>query len=172
MRVWGFYSCPGGGTAPVFHQGVGHEHQPGLLAFTLARQPGLRVRSALVGGIAAPFPMEVNRWVARVGIGCPRRITVPGFEALQAGCRLNQGSIHREALVRQQAVPLRFQHHLAEQSLAHSMPQQPLPVLGEGGGIEAGLNQVHIQKPPEEEVVVQLFAECPFTAHRVQGNQQ
>ena len=106
---------------PVFHQGVGHEDQPGFLAFTLAQQPGLRVRCALMGGIAAPFPMKVNRWVARVSIGCPGRVAVPGFEALQAGCRLNQGSVHREVLVRQQALPVRFQHHLAEQSLANSM---------------------------------------------------
>ena len=151
---------------------MGHEDQPGFLAFTLAQQPGLRVRGALMGGIAAPFPMEVNRGVAQVSVGCTGRVAVLGFEALQAGCRLNQGSIHREVLVRQQSLPVRFQHHFTEQSLAHSMLQQPLPILGEGGGIETGLNDVHIQKPPEEEVVVQLLAECPFTAHRVQGNQQ
>ena len=62
----------------------------GLLAFTLAQQPGLRVRCALMGGIAAPFPMEVHRWVARVSVGCPGRVAVLEFEALQAGCRLNQ----------------------------------------------------------------------------------
>ena len=105
-----------------------------FLAFTLAQQPGLRVRCALMGGIAAPFPMEVNRGVARVSVGCPGRAALLGFEALQAGCRLNQGSIHREVLIRQQALPVRFQHHFSEQSLAHSMPEQPLPVLGEGGG--------------------------------------
>ena len=43
---------------------------------------------------------------------------------------------HREVLIRQQALPVRFQHHFAEQSLAHFMLQQPLPILGEGGGTD------------------------------------
>jgi hypothetical protein len=47
------------------------------------------------------------------------------------------------------------------------MLQQPLPVLGEDGGIETGLNEVHAQKPAEEEIVIQLLAERPFTALRV-----
>ena len=65
----------------------------------------------------------------------------------------------------------RFQHHFVEQSLAHPMLQQPLPVLSEDAGIETGLHEVHAQKPAEEEIVIQLLAESPFTAHRVQGNQ-
>src|SRR6185437_4132215 len=52
------------------------------------------------------------------------------------------------------------------------MPQQPFPVLGEGGGVEAGLHEVHVQKPAEQDVVVQLFTEGPLAAHGVQRDQQ
>ena len=133
---------------------MGHEYQLGFLTFSLAQQPGLQVRGALMGGIATPFSMEVHRGIALV-IACRLGwVTVPGFEALQAGGRLNQCSVHGEVLVRQQAPPVRLQYHFVEQGLAHPMLQEPLPVLGEGGGIKAGLNQVHPQKPAEEEVVV------------------
>lgn len=50
------------------------------------------------------------------------------------------------------------------------MCQQPLPVLGEG--VEAALDQAHVQEPAERQVAAQLLAEGPFAAHRVQGNQQ
>ncbi len=77
-------------------------------------------------------------------------------------------------LVGQQALSVCFQHHFIEQGLAQPVLQsfqEGPPILGERGGIEAGLDEVHAQKPPEEEVVIQLFAESPFTVHRVQGNQ-
>lgn len=68
--------------------------------------------------------------------------------------------------------PFRFQHDLVEQGLAYPMLQQPLSVFAEDGSVEAGLEQVHAQKPPEEEVVIQLLAESPFTADRVQGDEK
>ena len=39
-------------------------------------------------------------------------------------------------------------------------------------GIEAALDQAHVQEPAEQQVVCEFLAEGPFAAHRVQGNQQ
>ncbi len=74
-----------------------------------------------MGGIATSFPMEVHRGIARVIVGGRGRVTVPGFEALQTGRRLNQRAIHGEVLIRQQAPPVRFQYHFTEQCLAYPM---------------------------------------------------
>ena len=98
----------------VFHQGMGHEDQPGFLAFPFAQQPSLRISGALVGGIVTAFPTEVYPGVARVIIGGLGRVTVPGFKALQAGGRLNQGAVHGEMFVRQQALTVGAQHYLVE----------------------------------------------------------
>ena len=81
---------------------MGHEHQPSFLPFALPQQAGLGVRRALVSSVAASLPMEVHGRIAPVSVRCGRRVTIPGLEALQAGCRLDQRPVHREVLVRQQ----------------------------------------------------------------------
>ena len=67
---------------------------------------------------------------------------------------------------------MRLGHHFIKELLAQPVLQQPLAVLGEHRRVEAGLHEVHVQKPPEEEVVIQLLAEGPLTADRVEGNQE
>ena len=56
--------------------------------------------------------------------------------------------------------------------LAHSVLQQPLPVLREHRGVEAALHQLHAQEPAEQQVVVQLLTEGALAPHRVERNQQ
>ncbi len=52
------------------------------------------------------------------------------------------------------------------------MLEQTLPVLRETRRIKRRLLEVHIEKPPEQDVVVEHLAEQPIRAHRVQRNQQ
>jgi hypothetical protein len=52
------------------------------------------------------------------------------------------------------------------------MAEQPVLVLGEAGGVERWRLHVHVQEPFEEQVVLELLAELPLAANRVQGDQQ
>src|SRR5437764_627366 len=72
----------------------------------------------------------------------------------------------------QQAQPSRLAHHLIEEPLGNLMLEQPSAVLGEHRGVKAGLQQAHIQKPTEQEVVIEFLAEGALAADRVQRNQQ
>jgi len=103
-----------------------------------------------MGGVDSPFPMEVHRRVARI-IVCPGgRVPIPSREALEARRSLDQGAVHREVLVGQQAAFMGLGHHFIKELLAHSVLQQPLTVLGEHRGIEAALHEVHVQEPAEQ----------------------
>ena len=82
----------------------------------------------------------------------------------------DQGSVHTEVLVRQQALRIGPPHHLVDQGASRVVRQQPLPVLGEG--VEAAPDQAPVQEPAERQVAAQLLAEGALAAHRVQGNQQ
>src|SRR5580698_9755526 len=45
-------------------------------------------------------------------------------------------------------------------------------ILGEGGGIEGVVAGLHVEKPAEQQVEVDLFAELPFTAEGVEGHEK
>ena len=80
------------------------------------------------------FIMEVHRGISTVVLGGSPSLGLKLFS-------LNQCSVHGEVLPTAGPTgPLPVP--LLEQGLAHPMLQEPLPVLGEGGGIKAGLNQV------------------------------
>ncbi len=52
------------------------------------------------------------------------------------------------------------------------MLHQPLLVLGKGRGIEGRVYYVQIQKPLEQQVVLQPLIELVLTAYRVQSDEQ
>ncbi len=114
---------------------------------------GLRVRGALMGGIAPLLPIlpGKDRGVARVLIAAGGRVPFPPPEAFQASRRLDQRPVYREVFIGQQATPVRLGHHFIKELLAHLVLQsflEGLAVLGEHRGVEAGLHEVHVQKPP------------------------
>ena len=53
-----------------------------------------------------------------------------------------------------------------------SPSRQPLAVLGEHGHIPNAVIHVQAHEPAEQQVIVQLFHQQPFAAHRVQRLQQ
>jgi hypothetical protein len=53
-----------------------------------------------------------------------------------------------------------------------SWVEQPRAILGEGGPLEARLDQTHAQKPTKQEVIGQFLTERSLTADRVQADQQ
>ena len=124
-----------------------------------------------MSSVAASLSTKVHRGVATVTVRCGGWVTIPGPEALETGRRLDQRSVHGEVLVREQAVSVCCHNDFIEQCLTHMVLQKALTVLGEGGGIETGLDQVHVQEPAEEQMIVQFLTEGPLTADRVEGDQ-
>ena len=123
---------------------------------------------------ACPFPLRANSasgsvvdtWVA-LERRSPRKsfhgvrppapgwrvpLLVPRPDALEGGPRLQQGPVHAEVLLRQQALPPRFAHHRPEEPARHLMRQQPGPVLGERRLVEGTAPDVQVEEPPEEHV--------------------
>ena len=49
---------------------------------------------------------------------------------------------------------------------------KPLAVLGEGGSVEGLVAGLHVEKPAEEQVEINLLAQLPFAADRVEHLQQ
>ena len=97
-----------------------------------------------------------------LGVSTPSELNLSGMkmpEALETGRRLDQRSVHGEVLVREQAVSVCCHNDFIEQCLTHMVLQKALTVLGEGGGIETGLDQVHVQEPAEEQMIVQFLTE-------------
>src|SRR6266508_520084 len=156
----------------IFHQSVAHKHQLGFLALALAQQAGLRIRGALVRRVGALLTVEVHRRVARIIIGRLGWLPITRLEALEAGCRLDQSTVHGEMLIRQQSLRMGLAQDLVEQLLADRVLEEPLSVLREGGGVEAGLHHLHVQEPAEQKVVVEFLTEGPLAPHGVERDQQ
>jgi hypothetical protein len=64
-----------------------------------------------------------------------------------------------------------FQHS-SEKSLRDLFVQQTLPILAEHRVIPDRLVHLHPHKPPEQQVVLQLFDQHALTAHRIEDLQQ
>jgi hypothetical protein len=62
---------------------------------------------------------------------------------------------------------VKWEHGL-EESFGNVPIEQPLAVLGEHGHIPNGVVHVQAHEPAEQQVIVELFHQQPFAAHRVQ----
>src|SRR5215470_5597059 len=93
----------------VLHHQMAHVTQLGLLARSLAEQPGIGVGGRGMRVVLALLAMEVALGIARpAGATLARGWTaaILRHEALHAGPRLDQGAIDREVLARQQLADL------------------------------------------------------------------
>jgi hypothetical protein len=63
-------------------------------------------------------------------------------------------------------------HDFSEELRSDLVLQEPLPVPRERRVVEALLGSVHVQEPPEQQVVVELLAEEPLAPHAVERHQQ
>ena len=141
--------------------------QLGLSAGSLARQPGFGIGRGGVGGIAPPLPMEVHRGIARI-IGRRRSAGALPLEALVPGPGLDQRAVDREVLGREQLARLGLGQHALEEGPRDVALEQPLPILGEHGGVPDRVIHAQAHEPAEEQVVIQLLHELPLAAHGVE----
>lgn len=137
----------------VFHQRVQPEAEPGFFPTAFAGELCLRIGRALVRGVAALLPVEVHAGVAGVAVLRVFR-PGPGLEALQARPGVDQRAVHREVRVAGPAVLAGQSHHVGEEQLSRLVGQQPVLVLGEGAVVPHRVEQVEVEGPAEEQVVV------------------
>ena len=171
--------CRGNGdvdqeAVPVLHQGMGAEGEFGLLALALLHQTRLGISGGRMGLVRPLFAPEVHRGIARV-IVCRRpvrRVFVLWPEALQAGTGLDQSTVHRKVIIREQPFLPGDVDHSVKELHGHPVFQKPIPVLRERRWIERSFFQVHVQEPAKEDVVIHHFAELGLGANRVQGDQE
>jgi hypothetical protein len=85
-----------------------------------------------------------------------------GAEALVRGPRLDQRSVHREMLVRQQRLDLRMVQKLGHEFAKHLAVLQSVAVLREGGRIPDRVVGRKSHEPAVQEIVVQLLHQLAF----------
>src|SRR6266568_9231683 len=100
------------------------------------------------------------------------RFLILALEALQRGPGFDQRPINGKVLVREQSERLRLRDSLPEELASNLSLQQALAVSTEARMIEARLVQLHVQKPAEQQIVVELLTEQPLAANRIQRHQQ
>jgi hypothetical protein len=89
------------------------------------------------------------------------------------GCPgLQQGAINRKVLIAEQRLDLRSTHQLLQELPHHLVIEEPLPVLGERGGMPDRIIRAQAHKPAEQQVVVQLLQQQPLGADPVERLQQ
>src|SRR6201981_3037725 len=155
----------------VLHQRVGRVAKLGFLALTLACQQRLRVGSRLMRRIGPLLAMEVHSRITRI-IRSRARLLTLALEALKRSPGLDQRTVDREVVVREQSPRLRLRHYLPEEVSGDLVFQQTVAVGRKARMVKARLVPLQIQKPAEQQIVVELFAEHPLAANRIQRHQQ
>ena len=100
--------------------------------------------------------------------GTFRHLTTAGMRAMGAG----EVAIDGEVVVAHQPRRAGLCDDGQEELACHLVRDQPVAVLGENGRNEALFDHVHVEEPPEQQVVVELLAEEPLAAHGVERHQQ
>ena len=111
--------------------------------------------------------MKVHRRIARI----VRRnvvLRILALITLHTRPRFQQRSIHREVFVREQTPLPRLLQYGLEEGLGNVPIEQARAVFGEHGHIPDGIVHVQAHEPAEQQVIVELFHQQPFAAHRVQ----
>src|SRR4051794_37727112 len=155
---------------PILHQRLAHVAQPSFFARSFAQQPRIGIGRTLMGGVRALLAVEVDPAIARTSAvrARRRRWLILGSKALETGGGLDQRTVYAEVLIAQQMQSLGLEHDRVEELAADAVAEHPRAVLRKGAVVEAGLEQIHIEKPAEQQVVGQFLAEGAFTAYRVQ----
>lgn len=126
-----------------------------------------------MGLVGALLAVKVDARIARV---IRRRLVVRRrvlpLEALEARPRVDERAVDAELIATDQPGPLRRLDHGAKELPGRVARHEPIPILREDRRIEARLLHIHIEEPAKHEVVVELLAELPLAAHRVQRDEQ
>ena len=94
-------------------------------------------------------------WIIR----SPARFLTLALEALKRGSGFDQRAIDREVLVREQSECLRLRDKLPKEFAGDLVRQQSVAIGSEARMIEARLVQLQVQKPAEQQIVVELLTE-------------
>ncbi len=163
--------------AGVDHQSVAvlHQHfaeigQLGLVSLGLLEQSAVGIGRRLVRQIRAPFPMEIDRWIAAIVWRVIGR-SLP-FETFLTCPRFQQRAVDGEMLGGQQATTACLLHDIFKEGPGDIALQQPIAVLGEGGRRPHRVVHRQPHKPPKQQVVLQLLHQHPLAAHGIQHLEQ
>ena len=85
---------------------------------------------------------------------------------------LQEGAIHREVLIAEQRLDLWSSHQPSQEHPHHLLIEQPLPVLGERGGVPDRIIRAQAHKPTKQQIVVELLQQKPLRADAVERLQQ
>lgn len=159
----------------ILHQDGPAKAQPGCLALGLVIWDTLRIGAAPVRVVAARLPTAVDPRIARVLLlgrwHLGRVGTVLAHETLQAGPRFDEGAVCGGMFIAGPAALARELIDFGETELGDVGRKHAVVVLGQDAVIEAALAELAVQKAEPEQVVAQLLAEEPLTAHAVEGGQ-
>ena len=97
---------------------------------------------------------------------------VLGAETLVPGPRLDQRSVHRKMLVRQQRLDLRMVQKFGHELGKHRAGLQPIAVLREGCRVPDRVVGRKSHEPAVQEIVVQLLHELAFRPNAVEHLKQ
>jgi hypothetical protein len=75
-------------------------------------------------------------------------------------------------LIGNQILVPRLPHHSTQQLFANVVIDQPVAVLGEGGGVPNHIIHLQSDEPPKQQVVVKLLHQQPLAADRIEDLQQ
>ena len=154
------------------HQRVPQKGEPGLHARSLAVEPRVGIRGRGVRCVRTLLPAKVGLGVASA---CGRRrlacIIAAGLrlETLHRGPRLDQRTVHREVLARQQRLHPALRQHCGQELRRDVAAKQPVPVLREGRVIPHRIVDAEADEPTEQKIVLQPLHQLPFRADRVEG---
>src|SRR5437867_8137747 len=157
----------------VLHQGMRPVTKLRLFSRPLTHQTTVGIGRRLMGFVASFLAVKIHPAVSRISpILGSRPIFSLGSKAPAACPGLDQSPIHRKMIVAHQPGSSGLPNHRLEKQTPHLVLHQPLAVLAENRGIEAFFDQLYVQKPTKQQIVVQLLAKLPLASHRVKRDQQ
>src|SRR6516165_1588593 len=184
VKGGGAFSCAVGFSEPrvddesvavLCHQ-MAHVTELCLFSGALAEQPCIRIGCREVRVIRAFLAMKVALGVASA-TGCStsrwRRVTtILGNKALHARPSLDQRTVDREVLAREQAADLRQVQDAGHELTGNIAVQQTVPVLAENCGIPDQVVHRQADEPAEQKIVFELLHQQAFRTHGIERLEQ
>lgn len=147
-----------------------HEHMPavaklGRLTVTFSHESSFWGGRALVLGVRAPLPLEIDHPVAVIATF--RRLPILSFEAIERGQRADERSINSEMIRGQEMVSTGKADHFIKETPRNVRDHQALAQSAEVRQLQAGALEIHVKKPAKDNVEIQLLAELAVRADQV-----
>jgi hypothetical protein len=128
-----------------------------------------------VGIVAASFPLEINRWIARIIIlalvHLDRVTSILAHKTLHRRPGLDQRPVRAEVVIARPARLAALIVNRPEEQDRHFPGEHPFRVLRKHRVVPASLLHIPIQKPYPQKVPLQLVTEPPLAPHAVQRHQ-